>query len=126
MYKIHILIVTDSPDFAKSLGYLILDVFGTRTTEIEYAYNLQDGLNQINQGEYHFIFISGNSDSNDFHENKQLFKEASLNPNVKIIKLSVSGSIGYEEVSNDTEKRNCLSKDEIDAEDFAYILEKMK
>lgn len=126
MYKVHILIVDESPDFAKSLGNLILDVFGTKTTSVEYAYNVQDGVQMVSHDEFHFIFIRLNFTSSYTTETKSLFKQVSLNQMVRIVTLSFNGGIGLDEKIEDGEDKNCVFKDEIDADKLAYIFEEMR
>jgi PleD family two-component response regulator len=126
MNKIHILIVDESRDLAKSLGNLILDVFGIRTTSVEYAFNVQDGLKMSNQAPFHFIFIRVNMASGNAVETKSLFKEISLNPSVKIITLSFNRKSGHRENNVEIERRRYPFNEDVDVDDLAFIFEKMK
>ncbi|HNW49742.1 MAG TPA: hypothetical protein PKH79_01585 [Prolixibacteraceae bacterium] len=127
MQKVHILIVVESPDLAKSLGNLIMDVFGVKAAMVEYAYNIQDGLIMANQTEFHFIFLKTNFESERTANTKILFKNASLNPLVEIIVLTYSSNFNIQEQSQEVEKNLRLPmKEEIDVDELAYIFEKMK
>ncbi len=127
MQKIHILIVDESPDLAKSLGNLIMDVYGVRVAEVEYAYNIQDGLLMVNQAEFHFIFLRTTFESERTSNTKILFKDASMNPLVKIIVLTYSGNFNINEKSQEDETTFRLPfKEEIDVDELAFVFEKMK
>lgn len=127
MQKIHILIVDESPDLAKSLGNLIMDVFGGKAAVVEYAYNIQDGLILVKQTEFHFIFMRTNYESDGTANTKILFKNGSLNPMVKIIVLTFNRNFNIQEQSQEIEKTLRLPmKEEIDVDELAYIFEKMK
>ena len=126
MDKIHILIVDESPDLAKSLGNLIMDVFGIRMAVVQYAFNIQDGLNIANQTEFHFIFMRVNISSGNASETRLLFKEASLNPSAKIINLSFNREYVSNKLTVETEGKKIMNKDEVDVDDLAFIFEKMK
>jgi hypothetical protein len=126
MDKIHILIVDESPDLANSLGNLIMDVFGTKMAEVQYAYNIQDGLNVASQTEFHFIFMRVNISSGNAAETRLLFKEVSLNPSAKIITLSFNSEFGFNKQTVETEGEKFLNKEEVDVDDLAFIFEKMR
>jgi len=126
MDKIHILIVDESPDLAKSLGNLIMDVFGIKMAVVEFAYNIQDGLNIANQTDYHFIFMRVNSSTGNATETKKLFKENSLNPSVKVIALTFKSEAGIKEQSFGRDGELFENKDEVDVDDLALLFEKMR
>jgi DNA-binding NarL/FixJ family response regulator len=126
MRQIHILIIDESPDLAKSFGNLIIDVFGMTDVLIKYAYNLHDGLKLVSQIEYHFVFTRAYFSSGDTVYTRSLFKKESINPSVKIIALSFSNEAGFISQVINTGIRNSLIKDQIDVDELAFVFEIMK
>jgi hypothetical protein len=126
MRQIHILIIDESPDLAKSFGNLIIDVFGINNVFIKYAYNLNDGLKLVGQMEYHFVFTRAYFSSGDSLYTRSLFKKESINSSVKIIALSFNNDSGFISPVINTGIRNSLIKDQIDVDELALVFEIMK
>jgi len=126
MRQIHILIIDESPDLAKSFGNLIIDVFGINAVLVKYAYNLHDGLKLVGQMEYHFVFTRAYFSSGDSVYTRSLFKKESINPSVKIIALSFNNESGFRSQIINTGISNTLIKDQIDVDELAFVFEIMK
>jgi hypothetical protein len=126
MRQIHILIIDESPDLAKSFGNLIIDVFGMNAVLVKYAYNLHDGLKLVGQMEYHFVFTRAYFSSGDSAYTRSLFKKESINPSVKIIALSFNNESGFRSQVINTGINNSLIKDQIDVDELAFVFEIMK
>jgi DNA-binding NarL/FixJ family response regulator len=124
MHPISVLIVDESPDFAKSLGSMIVDVVGTGKASIKYAYNLQDGLTLAVQQEFHFVFLGLNFPSNNPHEARLLFNNQSLNPLTEVVVVSFHNESGFRSLMKESGISNFLVKDEIDVDELASIFDR--
>jgi len=124
--QFHILIIDETPDFAKSLGNLIIDVLEMKTNLVEYAFNLQDGLKLVSQTEFHFVFMRVNFTKDNVDEIRSLFREESVNPSLRFIALTFQNEPGsFVRIKEDNEGKY-LIKDEIDVDELASIFEIMR
>lgn len=126
MHPFHILIVDESPDFAKSLGNMIIDVIGKENALVECTYNLQDGLKLVTQHEFHFVFVGVNLPSNKGIEPKFLFNKFKIYPPTEIVVVSFHNESSFRILMKEAGADKFLVKDEIDVEDLTAIFEIMK
>jgi len=124
--QIHVLIIDESPDFAKSLGNLIIDVIGTENALVNYAFNVKDGIRMAGQNEFHFVFMGVYFTLGDNSKNKILFKNLSINSFTKIIAVSFHNELGFKSLMKEAGANYFLAKDEIEADKLAAIFEGIK
>lgn len=125
MPEVHILICDESPDFAKSMGFLIMDFLGNESAVIEYAYNIQDGLKLANEIKFQFIFTRANLTDEDNFEIKLLFAQNSINQSVEIIAVSLSTELSMKTLFDEREASKSFNQ-VIDASELAAVFGALK
>jgi hypothetical protein len=118
----NVLIIDESPDFAKSLGNMIIDVVGTENVLVKYTFNTQDGLKQVGLHEFDFIFIGIHFPPGNADKTKSLFNKLSLYAKVKIIAISFHNELGFKTLMEEAGAAKFMVKDEIDIDELAVIL----
>lgn len=120
----NVLIIDESPDFAKSLGNMIIDVVGTGNVLVKYTYNIHDGLKLVSLHEFDFIFIGIHFPPGNADETKSLFNKLSLNTKVKIIAISFHNELGFKTLMEEAGASKFMVKDEIDVDELTAIFER--
>lgn len=121
MQPIHILIVDENIDFARSLGNLIADTLGEDQVRIKYAYSPDGGIAMVRQSLFQFVFIGTNFALGSIDEIKTVFGQLSANPLVKIIAASFNNDMGFRTLMEEAGASQYLVKDEIGVEELTTI-----
>jgi len=120
----HVLIIDESPDFAKSLGNMIVDVLGMENVLVKNTYNMHDGLMLVHQHIFDFIFMGIHFPPGNADETKSIFNRLSLNTKAKIIAISFHNESGFKALMEEAGAAKFMVKDEIDIDELTAIFDR--
>jgi len=120
---VHLLIIDENIDFAKSLGNIITETLGKEAVQIEYAFNGENGIQLGGQYEFNYIIIGLNFILNSVDKVKAVLSKSSFYPSTRIIVASFNNSSRYKTLIKEAGASHYLVKDEISFEKIKEIFD---